>query len=189
MLERRALAGVELRVAGGARPRLVGYAAVFDRQSVPLPPGFIEIIRPGAFTQTLEAGKDIRALVEHAPASIIGRRSVGNLRIEADSRGLHVDITPPETQAGRDVLENVRIGNLDSMSFAFRVRGEGGERWSFQTPMATRELLDLDVEEVSVVAFPAYPDTEVAVRSLRAVRPQITALRAQMAARAAAWGA
>lgn len=168
--ERRAILGLEVRVGGGAKPRLVGWAAKFNARSLDLG-GFVEIIRPGAFTRTLAGDTDILAFVEHNPSMILARRSVGNLVIGEDGQGLHVEITPPDTQAGRDVVENVRIGNLNAMSFAFRVAPDG-DRWDLTGMPPLRELLNVDLREVSIVALAAYPATEVAMRSLEAIRSQ-----------------
>jgi HK97 family phage prohead protease len=169
--ERRIEAGVEVRAEGG-KPRLVGWAAVFNARSLDLG-GFIEIIRPGAFTRALREGSDVRAFVDHDSSLIIGRRSAKTLTITEDARGLRVEITPPDTQAGRDVVENVRVGNLDGMSFAFRVP-KGGDKWELDGGTPLRELLDVDIHEVSVVALPAYPATDVALRSLEAFRAVAT---------------
>jgi uncharacterized protein len=166
--EIRVLPGLELRVGGGARSRLVGWAAKFNADSLDLG-GFVEVIRPGAFTRTLATGTDVRAFVEHNPAMIIGRRANGSLLIHEDADGLHVEIMPADTQPGRDVIENVRVGNLDAMSFAFRVAPEGAT-WDLKASPPLRELHDVDLLEVSVVSLPAYPATEVAVRSLTAAR-------------------
>ncbi|HKQ02645.1 MAG TPA: HK97 family phage prohead protease [Actinomycetes bacterium] len=162
--ETRAIAGgLELREEAGKRPRLKGYAAVFDSKSVDLG-GFIEVVKPGAFKRALEKGQDVRALVNHNPDLIIGRSGkTGSLTMMEDDRGLLVEIEPPDTQAGRDVIENVKSGVLDGMSFAFRAVTE---KWDTKGKPAFRELLDVDLFDVSVVAFPAYPKTRVAVRSL-----------------------
>ena len=50
------------------------------------------------------------------------------------------------------------------MSFAFVAREE---TWQFNDgdEPDVRELVDVDLFDVSVVTFPAYPDTSVAVRS------------------------
>jgi len=168
--ETRFYAGLEIRQAGTARPRLTGYAATFDKQSHDLG-GFVEIIRRGAFSRSLRENPDVRAFVEHDVRNIIGRRSAGTLDIGEDAHGLRIEISPPDTQAGRDVVENVRSGNLDGMSFAFKIPDKNkGQAWHFDKNPAVRELLDLDVFKVSVVAIPAFPDTDVALRSLAEAR-------------------
>jgi HK97 family phage prohead protease len=167
-LEVRTVQGLEIRAESGAPPRLVGYAAVFNSRSFDLG-GFVEIVRPGAFSRSLR-GADVRALVEHDPGRIIGRNRAKTLTLGEDERGLKVEITPPDTQAGRDVVESVRRGDLDGMSFGFRTVKH---RWTFdEDPKqpALRELLDVDLFDVSVVAFPAYPKTDVGLRGLEAAR-------------------
>ena len=149
--------------ADGERPKLVGYASVFNSRSEDLG-GMVEIVRPGAFKRSLREKPDVRALVEHDARSIIGRRGV-NLDLVEDDRGLKVEIVPPDTQPGRDLVANVRAGILDGMSFSFMaVRQE----WDHSSVPSVRSLLDVDLFEVSVVAWPAYPRTEIALRALAA---------------------
>ncbi|MFM8219246.1 MAG: HK97 family phage prohead protease, partial [Planctomycetaceae bacterium] len=72
-LERRVVVadGLEVReitADGQATPRLVGYAAVFNSLSENLPSDkgtFREVIRPGAFRDTLAKGADVRLLINH----------------------------------------------------------------------------------------------------------------------------
>ena len=171
--ERRDVQGIEVREGGGQPARLRGYAAVFNARSLNLG-GFVEIIRPGAFARSLKEHPEVFAFVEHERARIIGRRSVaGSLVISEDAHGLQVEITPLKTTPdGHAVIENVRAGLLDAMSFAFRV-APNGDRVDFAADPPLRELLDVDLQEVSVVAMPAYPDTEVALRSIEAARAQV----------------
>lgn len=168
-IERRGIVGIEVR-QDGARPRLVGYAAMFGVRSLDLG-GFVETIKAGAFARSLKTGTDIRAFVDHDSGLIIGRRSANTLIIAEDSRGLRVEITPPDTQAGRDVIENVRVGNLDQMSFGFRVPKDG-DTWDLKAAPPVRELQAIDLLEVSVVAMPAYPQTEIALRAMATARGQ-----------------
>lgn len=167
--EQRSMQGVELRAAeGGGLPTIEGYAAVFNSLSTNLG-GFRERIEPGAFAASLKAGADVRALVDHDPAKIIGRNKSGTLTVTEDERGLKVSIRPPDTTAGRDVVESIRRGDLDAMSFGFvarddEVRKEGGE--------TVRVLRAVDLFDVSVVAYPAYQDTAVALRSVESALQQ-----------------
>jgi hypothetical protein len=86
-------------------PRIVGHAAVFDQLSEKLGWGFREIIRPGAFTQTLKDKDDVRALVDHDPSKILGRTTAGTLDLREDKKGLAVDIDTPDTTVGRDITQ------------------------------------------------------------------------------------
>jgi Escherichia/Staphylococcus phage prohead protease len=178
-LEYRAVAKLEIREEGG-KPKLVGYAAVFNSRSVDLG-GFVEVIRPGAFKRSLAAGADVRALVEHDPGRIIARGKAGNLSLAEDDRGLKVEIMPTDTSAGRDAIENVRSGVLDAMSFGFYVQVE---KWDFKTEPALRELYDVEIDDVSIVAYPAYPKTEIALRSLESAKGDLAKVLAEQDARA-----
>lgn len=154
----------ELRVSDDGR-HIVGYAALFNSRSVDLG-GFVEVIQPGAFRNALSEKQDVRALIDHNPSSIIGRSTSGTLKLSEDDRGLRVDIDVPGTSYGRDLVESMKRGDVTQMSFAFSVRG-GGHSWDDSQTPTLRTLKDLNLYDVSVVTFPAYPATEAAVRSLQ----------------------
>lgn len=163
MSERRT--AIELRTAGGKTPRLVGYAAVFDSPSQDLG-GFIEYVRPGAFRRSLQSNQiDPLALVHHMPHLVLGRRSAGTLRLSEDSKGLAFEIDLPDTVTARDIAVSVERGDIRGASFAFTV-AENGDRWNVAGDRVTRELLDVNLHEITITATPAYPDTEVARRTL-----------------------
>lgn len=170
--ERRA--AFELRAVSGEKPRLVGYAAVFDRASRNLG-GFVEFVRPGAFKRSLAACADVVALVAHDPRLILGRSLAGTLSLSEDDTGLAFDVALPPTSAARDLLVSVARGDVAGASFAFTVP-KGGDRWTFaKDGLAKRELLDVNLLDVTVTGMPAYPDTSVARRSLDAARPPLAA--------------
>lgn len=153
------------------KPTLAGYAAVYNQLSVDFG-GWREIIRPGAFTNTLAQGPDTRALIDHSGGlSTIGRTRNGTLQLSEDATGLRVVIEPPDTQAGRDVVTLVQRGDLNQMSFAFwTVR----DNWLDSGEYTLRELHELNIDggDVAIVTYPAYPQTSIAMRSLMNL-PQI----------------
>lgn len=162
-MERRP--ALELRATGGKSPRLVGYAAVFDAESQDLG-GFVEFVRSGAFRRSLQSNRlDPLALVHHMPHLVLGRRSAGTLKLSEDTWGLHFEIDLPDTGTARDLAVSVERGDIRGASFAFNV-AEGGDRWNTEGPRITRELLDVDLHEITITPTPAYPDTEVARRAL-----------------------
>jgi len=164
--ERRAFAGIELRKNEKGEHVIAGHAAVFEKMSHDLG-GFREKIAPGAFTRTLKSGNDVLALVNHDPNFRLGRTKNGTVRLREDQDGLAIEIDPPNTQTGRDTVEDIRTGNLDGMSFMFRTIEDD---WSIEGGEEIRTLKQIELLEAGPVTFPAYPDTSVAVRSLNAIK-------------------
>jgi HK97 family phage prohead protease len=156
-IERRTYGEIRLDPSGDRKLR--GYAIVFNKKSVDLG-GFREIILPEAVDRTLNEALDVRALVDHDSSKIIGRTRAGTLRLRTDGHGLGVEIFPPNTNAARDILESIDRGDVSGMSFAFRTLTDD---WRMEDGEVIREVSDMRVHEVSVVSFPAYPDTDVQV--------------------------
>jgi HK97 family phage prohead protease len=152
----------EVRVDLDDDRKIRGVAIVFNSLSVNLG-GFREIIRPEAVDRTLREGLDVRALVDHDSSKIIGRTKSGTLALKKTKRGLEVTIDPPNTSYARDLVESVSRGDISGMSFGFRVLDDD---WQVEDEMPTRYVSDMIVSEVSAVTFPAYPATDVAMRSL-----------------------
>lgn len=175
-VERRSFS--EVRVAQGAR-RLEGYAATFGSEA--RIGRIVETIAPGAFKDAL-AG-DVLALLDHDAGKVLGRTRSGTLRLAEDSRGLSFSLDIPETQAGRDVLALAERNDLGGMSFGFLVP-KGGEEWQGER----RTLRRVALKEVSVVsAWPAYPDTELALRAAQAAHGRDARQRRLILAELGAW--
>ena len=124
------------------------------------------MIAPGAFSETLKSS-DVRALINHDTGRVIGRSSAGTLRLAEDEMGLSVEIDLPDTSDGRDLAVQLERGDISGMSFGFRVMHD---EWDETGDMPMRTIHMLELLEVSAVAFPAYADTEIALRSLDYVR-------------------
>ena len=159
-IERRTftIKNVEARQAEDGTMRLSGYAAVFNDDSVPLP--FIERIAPGAFRKTLAETPDVRLLINHEGLPL-ARTKNGTLRLKEDEAGLYMDADHPDTQAARDLYTLVERGDVDQMSFAFRVIRQ---KWNEGRTERTLTELSLADGDVSVVTYPAYPTTTVEAR-------------------------
>ena len=156
----------------GSEPKIVGYAAKFNSLSHDLG-GFREKIEPGAFSRALSEGQDVRALVDNDPGKIIGRSTSGTLRMLEDDHGLRVEIDPANTTAGRDIMESITRGDVTGMSFGFTVKDDD---WQIVDGENIRTLRDMDLFDVSVVTFPAYASTEVALRSLSEFQADMAAV-------------
>jgi HK97 family phage prohead protease len=103
---------------------------------------------------------DVRALYDHNPDRVLGR-TPKTLRLAEDSVGLRVEIDPPQSES--NLLELLERGDVSQMSFGFVVRDE---RWEpGENGPDIRTVLDLDLFDVSVVTYPAYLQTDAAVRS------------------------
>jgi HK97 family phage prohead protease len=142
-IERR-VAG-EVRVELDANRKIRGYAIVFNALSQDLG-GFREIIMPEAVDRTLSEALDVRALVDHDSAKVIGRTRSGTLALRKDKKGLRVEIDPADTTVGRDILELVTRGDISGMSFAFRTLTD---EWRMEDGETIREVHDMTISEVS----------------------------------------
>lgn len=157
-MERRG--AIEFRATAGNR--LEGYAALFNSSSADLG-GFTEIIRPGAFTRALAASPDVLALFDHDTRYVLGRTGAGTLHLEEDAKGLRFSIDVAATTTGKDLLLSVGRGDIRGASFAFIAKED---RWMQGNAGMIRELLDVDLLDVTITANPAYPETSVARRAL-----------------------
>ena len=156
--ERRYL-DTEVRADKDSR-KVVGYAAVFNKDSENLG-GFIERISPGAFDSVMK--DDVVALLNHDQNFVLARNNK-TLKISTDSVGLKYEFEAPNTTAGNDLIENLRLGNISKSSFAFTVEKD---EWEFKSDGPDkREITKVKrLFDVSPVTYPAYPDTTVAQRS------------------------
>lgn len=136
--------------AGGV---LSGYAARFGERSVDLG-GFEEEIAPGAFAGTLAGGADIKMLWDHDSGHVIGSTAAGTLRLWEDRHGLAFEVDAgADRQWAADAVRTVGRGDVRGASFGFYVRHDD---W-IDGPRLVRVLREVDLFEISAVAFPAYP--------------------------------
>lgn len=147
--------------SGDSQRVVAGYAAVFNAPSEDM--GFVEFIAPGAFTQCL--GDDVRCLFNHDPNLLLARTSSGTLRLSQDDRGLRYEFEVPDTTFGRDFHTMVQRGDVSQSSFGFSV---SADEWAEQPDGKWHRTITQvgRLFDVSPVTYPAYPDTEVALRSL-----------------------
>jgi len=158
---------LELRspMDGTDEPRhLVGHAAVFNSWSQDLG-GFKERILPGAFAKALSS--DVRALFNHDPNFVLGRTRSNTLTLAEDSRGLAIDIIPPDNQTIRDlVLDPIDRKDINQMSFAFQVVDDEWRMPKTGSGLMERDLKEVRLFDISPVTFPAYLQTDIGLRSL-----------------------
>lgn len=142
-----------------------GYVNAVERKSKPLWSRigqFVERICKGAFFRALQRNDDVKILLNHNPERVLGSQKQGNLELHEDSIGLHARATI----ADPEVIELARAGDLVGWSFGFYDREVEQKRDENGYPL--RDVVDLDLEEVSILdkrTTPAYDGTLVSVRS------------------------
>lgn len=141
-----------------------GYVNAVERNSKPLMSRmgkFIERIKKGAFARALKRNDDVHVLLNHDWRRDLGGTKQGNLELTEDNIGLRAKCTVYD----RDVMEMARRGDLVGWSFGFYDRDVKN---GVENGMLTREVNDLDLEEVSILdrsKVPAYDGTLIMARS------------------------
>ena len=171
-VERRLyLENVELReTEEDGKPKIFGYGAVYESRSEDLG-GFQEIFKRGCFDESINRNDDIRCLYNHDTSKVLGRRKSGTLKVGVNDRGLWIEDALPDTPTASEVRELVGRGDISGMSVGFYIEdAEADQSWDKEGDRWLRTVLKATVVEVSAVAFPAYTDTSVAMRSLNAIK-------------------
>ena len=161
---------VRIEKRDGAPDRIVGYAAVFYRDSEPgteyeLYSGHVERIKPGAFTRAIEEADDVRGLFNHEPSQILGRTKAGTMRLSEAATGLRYELDVPDTQIGRDVATSIERGDVTGSSFAFSVSA-GGSEIRKEGKITVREITGVDLYDSGPVTYPAYDATTTGLRAV-----------------------
>lgn len=124
---------------------------------------YTETIAPGAFTETIKRGADVAFLTNHGGLTM-ARTTAGTLRLSEDDHGLAVEADLDTRRSDvRDVAFALERGDIDQMSFGFRVT-----RQEWNDDYTERNIIEVNLHrgDVSVVNFGANPATDAAVRSL-----------------------
>lgn len=163
-LERRNYGTGELKIEQRNESQvntIIGHAAVFNSLSEDLG-GFVEQISEGAFDNVLT--DDVRALFNHNQNFVLGRTVSNTLRLSVDEQGLRYEIDIPNTSVGNDLLESISRGDISQSSFGFIV---GEDEWEKTENGNLRTITKVErLYDVSPVTYPAYPETNAAVRSM-----------------------
>lgn len=138
-----------------------GYAIVWNSPSKDLG-GFTEIVTPKALD-----GVDLSNVLmlnNHDYTQVLASVKAGTLTLETDDKGLHFIAQLPNTSFANDVYEEVQSGNVDSCSFGFDSDDDTDEWTKDDDGNITRTINQVkSLFDVSVVAVPAYDDTNVQV--------------------------
>ncbi|MEM5567663.1 HK97 family phage prohead protease [Aerococcus viridans] len=141
---------------------LDGYFIRFNEETE-LYDDVFEAVSPDAVVESL-ASNDIRCLFNHDTGTVLGRTGNNTLTLTADEKGLFgsVEINKDDSEA-MAIYSRVKRGDINACSFGFYpVNQTIEERDNDETKIT---LNNIDLFEVSVVTFPAYPQTEVNARN------------------------
>lgn len=164
---------------------ITGHPAVF---SSPADIGgwFEEIIEPGAFDDC--DLNDVLLFTNHRDMKIPLARSRRNngsstMQLSIDDIGLKMDadLDVENNQEARALFSAIERGDMDGMSFCFRVREQTWD--NLDTDYPTRHITKIaKVYEVSAVNEPAYEDTDISARdkaALESARRDVETARSQ----------
>lgn len=125
-----------------------GYASLFGVEDLAG-----DVVRAGAFTRSLARGGGVGMLLSHVGGRTAGRWTL----MREDGRGLFVrGLVSDETASGATALRMIAREGLDGLSIGFVARD-----WS---PRVTRgrELKEVELREISLVAAPMLPGARFA---------------------------
>lgn len=152
-----------------------GYFIVFDTETE-LCPGVREEVSPDALVGVDLS--DVKALIDHDTAKVLGRTKANTLSLSVDSKGLYGEIIVNESdQEAMNLYSRVQRGDVDQCSFGFEILNEE----MIQNSDGTVKFIikSINLYEVSVVTFPAYQETAVEARSKQIEDAQKRTLQAR----------
>ena len=97
---------------------------------------------------------------------VLGRTKNDTLTLEEDSKGLKVEITPPDTTYARDLLTLIDRGDVNQMSFQWVTAIDEWDETDLKKVIRTLKKAK-SLWDVSPVTFPAYPQTKAGLRSAK----------------------
>lgn len=158
----------EFNAEGDSR-LITGLAIPVEAKSELLGGEFYEIISRSALNSDTIMNNDIKVYLNHNAGEGTFARSKygeGSLRLYVTERGLEFEFDAPKTTFGDALLEGIRRGDYDAISFAFVC---GQDDWQLDADgIYTRTILSFDIiDEISILSqSPAYSMTDVNLRSL-----------------------
>ena len=135
-----------------------GYASTWIRE----PDSYGDIVAKGAFADSIEqiksTGKILPLLWGHQSEDL--KSYIGSVvNLEEDDHGLKFDATFDDTEEAQRARQLASDGRLCKFSFAYDVLDEG--EVELEDGRKANELRKLNIHEVSLVMYPANPDTSV----------------------------
>lgn len=146
---------------------LEGYALKFEKETE-LWKGFKEVIRKGALDNTDMSR--VFLLFNHNDDVILAGTSNNSLELQVDDIGLKFRAELVDTQTSKEVYTLAKQGLLTKCSFSFRTAKNGYKYSRTDDSNELGEIVDIEtLYDVAVVTYPAYDDTEVYARDIKAL--------------------
>ena len=132
---------------------------------------FYETITRNAVNDALIKNNDVKIYVDHDPSQGTFARSKngeGSLHLSITERGLEFEFEAPNTVFGDMLLEGIKRGDYDAMSFGFVPNTKTEKIEKNEDGTYNRTINDIDwLNELSILSqSPAYLDTNVNIRSI-----------------------
>ena len=137
---------------------IVGYASTWTRE----PDSYGDIVAKGAFAEDIEniktEGRVLPLLFNHDAFNL--RSFIGTVvDLEEDDHGLKFTATFDDTEEAQRARDLAMTGRLVKFSFAYDVLDAG--EVELEDGRKANELRKLKIHEVSLVMYPANPDTSI----------------------------
>ncbi len=132
--------------------------------------GFKEVYEPGCFAECLKQD-DPRALFNHNPDYVLGRKSAGTARFFEQPDGLYFEADAPDTQWASDLLVSMRRGDITQGSAAFFILKP---RWEYRGAQKVRVIEQAKLVESSIASFSAYESSTASVAEELAAAAALT---------------
>jgi HK97 family phage prohead protease len=157
-------AGVELRNDDATDDNYVYGLGVVYNKPEELWDGYIEEIDRDAFTECFAKNPKISCYFNHSDEMVLSTtESNPPLVLTNTADGLIYSAAIPNTTYGKNLIENLKRGNIGGSSFAFNVKkddvsvGKDGKYY--------RKILVADLFEIGPVVVPAFQATTAALRN------------------------
>jgi HK97 family phage prohead protease len=143
-----------------------GYASTFGNLDLA-----DDVVHPGAFAKTLaERGSKVKVLWQHDVGEPIGRPLI----LREDQKGLWIQALVSDTARGRDAMALLHDGAINEMSIGYDPMPAGTDYSKDSKGRTVRNLREVRLWEVSLVAFPANPQAMVtALKEAEALSPSL----------------
>lgn len=153
---------------------VVGYASTFDAYPMYEEDGvtYYERIDRHAFDDADMS--DVVFLRDHS-GRVLARTKNGSVALSVDDHGLYQKTNLGLTEASREMLEDIAVGNYSQMSFSFTVAEDHYDR-ATHTRVIDRFK---KIYDISAVSFPANPFTDIGVSMRDYFNGEIEAERAE----------